>query len=183
MCCAVQHWSVCRRQPAYTFLELQGVQVVGVSCCAALLCAGLYFAALPCDVLQIMDACAHVRVVDGTVYFRYGGFMYHWFRLRRLLQTVKMVQASHVTANCTTSFLQHPGNSNSTHPGIFLPLQALPCSTVPLAPLICSTMCTFLLAYPVLYTVQSYSGYSILPSVHCIVPLYFTALHCTCRTR
>lgn len=53
-----------------------------------------------CDVFvplrapQIMDACAHVRVVNGKVYFRYGGFMFHWFRLRRLLQTVKMIQAS-----------------------------------------------------------------------------------------
>eukprot|EP00271_Cylindrocystis_brebissonii_P007456 TRINITY_DN21005_c0_g1_i1.p1 TRINITY_DN21005_c0_g1~~TRINITY_DN21005_c0_g1_i1.p1 ORF type:complete len:633 (+),score=80.04 TRINITY_DN21005_c0_g1_i1:272-2170(+) len=40
----------------------------------------------------IMSCCGQIRVVDGTVYFRYGGFYNIDYRLFRLLQTVRLIQ-------------------------------------------------------------------------------------------
>eukprot|EP00850_Spirogloea_muscicola_P022977 SM000321S12210 [mRNA] locus=s321:93330:96812:- [translate_table: standard] len=41
---------------------------------------------------QFMSCCGHVRIVDGKVYFRYGGFISVWYRLRRFNQSIKMLQ-------------------------------------------------------------------------------------------
>ena len=43
---------------------------------------------------QIMSCAGHVKVIDRTVYFRYGGFWYIYYRLDRFLQTVKMIQVT-----------------------------------------------------------------------------------------
>lgn len=39
-----------------------------------------------------MSCAGHVRIVDGKVYFRYGGFISTWYRLRRFNQSIKMLQ-------------------------------------------------------------------------------------------
>ena len=41
---------------------------------------------------QFMSCCGHVRIVDGLVYFRYGGFFVHWYRLLRFVQAVKAIK-------------------------------------------------------------------------------------------
>ena len=41
---------------------------------------------------QIMSCCGHIRIVDGLVYFRYGGFFVHWYRLLRFVQAVKAIK-------------------------------------------------------------------------------------------
>ena len=39
-----------------------------------------------------MSCCGHIRIVDGLVYFRYGGFFVHWYRLLRFVQAVKAIK-------------------------------------------------------------------------------------------
>ena len=41
-----------------------------------------------------MSCAGHVKVIDRTVYFRYGGFWQTYYRLDRFLQTVKMIQVT-----------------------------------------------------------------------------------------
>lgn len=41
---------------------------------------------------QFMSCCGHVKIVNGKVYFRYGGFYHVYYRLHRFLQSVKMIQ-------------------------------------------------------------------------------------------
>lgn len=41
---------------------------------------------------NLMSCSGHVKVVKGVVYFRYGGFVGTWYRLRRFHQTIKMIQ-------------------------------------------------------------------------------------------
>ena len=45
-----------------------------------------------------MSCCGHVRIVDGLVYFRYGGFFGEWYRLLRFVQSVIAVRVSHPTS-------------------------------------------------------------------------------------
>lgn len=40
----------------------------------------------------VMSCNGHIKVSQGKVYFRYGGFWHVYYRLHRFLQTVKMVQ-------------------------------------------------------------------------------------------
>lgn len=49
-----------------------------------------------------MACCGHVKVVDGRVYFRYGGFYTVWYRLLRFTQSVKMIQDAVDTYNLTS---------------------------------------------------------------------------------
>ncbi|CAI5480095.1 unnamed protein product [Closterium sp. Yama58-4] len=39
----------------------------------------------------IMSCAGHVKVINGKVFFRYGGFFREYYRLNRFLQTVKMI--------------------------------------------------------------------------------------------
>eukprot|EP00897_Mesotaenium_endlicherianum_P007967 jgi/Mesen1/7199/ME000371S06283 len=39
-----------------------------------------------------MSCCGHLKIVDGVVYFRYGGFFVTWYRVLRFVQTVRMIQ-------------------------------------------------------------------------------------------
>ncbi|CAI5962328.1 unnamed protein product [Closterium sp. NIES-64] len=41
-----------------------------------------------------MSCSGHIRIIDGQVYFRYGGFHYQWDRLHRFVQSVKLIQAA-----------------------------------------------------------------------------------------
>ena len=41
---------------------------------------------------QFMSCCGHVRIVDGLVYFRYGGFFVKWYRILRFVQSIKAIK-------------------------------------------------------------------------------------------
>ncbi|CAI7742591.1 unnamed protein product [Closterium sp. NIES-53] len=41
-----------------------------------------------------MSCSGHIRIVDGQVFFRYGGFHYQWDRLHRFVQSVKLIVAA-----------------------------------------------------------------------------------------
>ncbi|CAI5991523.1 unnamed protein product [Closterium sp. NIES-65] len=41
---------------------------------------------------SVMSCSGHVKVINGKVFFRYGGFWHVYYRLNRFLQTVKMIQ-------------------------------------------------------------------------------------------
>ncbi|CAI7848769.1 unnamed protein product, partial [Closterium sp. NIES-53] len=41
---------------------------------------------------NLMSCSGHIKVINGKVYFRYGGFWNRYYRLGRFLQTVKMLQ-------------------------------------------------------------------------------------------
>ncbi|GJP39308.1 hypothetical protein CLOM_g23692 [Closterium sp. NIES-68] len=41
-----------------------------------------------------MSCSGHIRIIDGKVFFRYGGFHYQWDRLHRFVQSVKLIQAA-----------------------------------------------------------------------------------------
>ncbi|CAI5473088.1 unnamed protein product [Closterium sp. Yama58-4] len=43
---------------------------------------------------QFMSCSGHIRIIDGQVFFRYGGFHYQWDRLHRFVQSVKLIQAA-----------------------------------------------------------------------------------------
>ncbi|GJP74137.1 hypothetical protein CLOP_g4766 [Closterium sp. NIES-67] len=43
---------------------------------------------------QFMSCSGHIRIIDGKVFFRYGGFHYQWDRLHRFVQSVKLIQAA-----------------------------------------------------------------------------------------
>ncbi|CAI5537556.1 unnamed protein product [Closterium sp. Naga37s-1] len=40
----------------------------------------------------VMSCSAHVRIVKGAIYFRYGGFEFEWYRMRRFVLSILMIQ-------------------------------------------------------------------------------------------
>ncbi|CAI7761158.1 unnamed protein product, partial [Closterium sp. NIES-53] len=40
----------------------------------------------------VMSCSAHVRIVKGAIYFRYGGFEFEWYRMRRFVVSILMIQ-------------------------------------------------------------------------------------------
>lgn len=44
--------------------------------------------------LQFMSCCGHIRIVKGELFYRYGGFLGHWYRNRRFIMTLKTIQTA-----------------------------------------------------------------------------------------
>ncbi|GJP55514.1 hypothetical protein CLOM_g14464 [Closterium sp. NIES-68] len=40
----------------------------------------------------VMSCSGHVRIVKGAIYFRYGGFEFEWYRMRRFVLSILMIQ-------------------------------------------------------------------------------------------
>ncbi|CAI5500448.1 unnamed protein product [Closterium sp. Naga37s-1] len=77
----------------------------------------------------IMSCAGHVKVINGKVFFRYGGFFREYYRLNRFLQTVKMIHDAVVQYQLTDMRIElfvntcdHPMAFYSSHiddrPGI-----------------------------------------------------------------
>ncbi|GJP82327.1 hypothetical protein CLOP_g12578 [Closterium sp. NIES-67] len=71
---------------------------------------------------NLMSCSGHVKVIDGKVYFRYGGFWNRYYRLGRFLQTIKMLQDAVTQYRLTTLRLElflntcdHPMSFHSSH--------------------------------------------------------------------
>ncbi|CAI5461572.1 unnamed protein product [Closterium sp. Yama58-4] len=70
----------------------------------------------------IMSCAGHVKVINGKVFFRYGGFFREYYRLNRFLQTVKMIHDAVVRYQLTDMRLElyvntcdHPMAFYSSH--------------------------------------------------------------------
>ncbi|CAI5981383.1 unnamed protein product, partial [Closterium sp. NIES-65] len=40
----------------------------------------------------VLSCCGHVRIVKGRIYFRFGGFEFDWFKMRRFLFSILMIK-------------------------------------------------------------------------------------------
>ena len=64
---------------------------------------------------EIMSCSGHVKVIDRTVYFRYGGFWHLNLRLHRFIQTVKMIQVTRGHVNLLLLLLMMMDRLSRSH--------------------------------------------------------------------
>ncbi|CAI7799545.1 unnamed protein product [Closterium sp. NIES-53] len=41
---------------------------------------------------SVLSCCGHVRIVKGKIFFRFGGFEFDWFKMRRFLFSILMIK-------------------------------------------------------------------------------------------